>query len=721
MTKSTASAEPAGLHSSPSAYYLWEFPEKPVSVRLSLDVVDRLERDVLESFRAITARGSEVGGLLLGRAESGGSFKTVIENYELFHCDYSRGPLYLLSDEEKARMEDVIRRKKSIPGQAGAVVGFFRSNTRKELALDEEDLEMFGKYFSRPEQVFLLVKPFAAKASSAGLFIWEGGRVRGEGSYIEFPFRRSELGKGDFAKSIVLDAPKPKDSPAEPASMAGTYKTGSRAQVLPFSLKRDEEPPIPAPPLKREERAPVVPFSSKSQEAETPASAPAARKSVETPATPVPATSKPAPALPPLREGRKQDRKLEAPEPAPAAPAPSEPPAKTEKRQEKAKAEEPTPAAAPVISGPLPTRSVFGGKKLWALFGGLGMLALAGGTLYYLKSGSSAPSTVALNATGFQLKAEPSNGQLRVSWNSDAKPIKSAQNAVLSISDGSKTEDIPLDLTQLHAGSIMYSPLSGDVAFRLEVKDAKSGASRSEYIRVPLSSMPDVRSGNANDAAKAAPPASPAQLQPPPQQPAPANTAARTEIPGQPNVDATQTAPPQTAPAQPPAKPFSLASRVRQPDASDLPEAPSVEAAGGATIRPSVPTRLPAPAAPPPPAPVQPAAQTQTPPPPAPAQSVVQPPKNVGGKVQEPKLVRRVDAVYPPMARQARVSGVVRIQATIGKDGKVKKVEVLSGPPLLKQAAIDAVQKWVYSPSLLNGAPVESTTNVDVGFNLGAR
>ena len=83
--------------------------------------------------------------------------------------------------------------------------------------------------------------------------------------------------------------------------------------------------------------------------------------------------------------------------------------------------------------------------------------------------------------------------------------------------------------------------------------------------------------------------------------------------------------------------------------------------------------------------------------------------------------MRRVDAVYPPMARQARVAGVVRIQATIGKDGKVKKVEVLSGPPLLKQAAIDAVQKWVYSPSLLNGVAVESNTDIDVSFNLGAR
>jgi hypothetical protein len=71
MIKSTASAGPMELQSSPSAYYLWEFPEKPVSVRLSLDVVDRLEHDVLESFRAITSRGSEVGGLLLGRSEVG--------------------------------------------------------------------------------------------------------------------------------------------------------------------------------------------------------------------------------------------------------------------------------------------------------------------------------------------------------------------------------------------------------------------------------------------------------------------------------------------------------------------------------------------------------------------------------------------------------------------------------------------------------------------------
>src|SRR5262245_27324337 len=147
MIKSTASAGPVELNTAASAYYLWEFPEKPVSVRVSLEVVDSLERDVLESFRAITARGSEIGGLLLGRAEPGTSLKTVIDSYEAFHCDYARGPLYLLSEDEKSRLDELIRRRKA--GSGPAAVGFFRSNTRKDLALDEEDLDLFQRYFSR--------------------------------------------------------------------------------------------------------------------------------------------------------------------------------------------------------------------------------------------------------------------------------------------------------------------------------------------------------------------------------------------------------------------------------------------------------------------------------------------------------------------------------------------------------------------------------------------
>lgn len=61
---------------------------------------------------------------------------------------------------------------------------------------------------------------------------------------------------------------------------------------------------------------------------------------------------------------------------------------------------------------------------------------------------------------------------------------------------------------------------------------------------------------------------------------------------------------------------------------------------------------------------------------------------------------------------------MVRVEATIGRDGRIVKVEALSGPPLLRQAALDAVQRWVYKPTTLNGQPVEVVTQVDVTFNL---
>jgi protein TonB len=81
-------------------------------------------------------------------------------------------------------------------------------------------------------------------------------------------------------------------------------------------------------------------------------------------------------------------------------------------------------------------------------------------------------------------------------------------------------------------------------------------------------------------------------------------------------------------------------------------------------------------------------------------------------------LVNRVQPVYPPLARQTRISGTVRLHAIIGKDGSVQQLEVLSGHPLLVQAALDAVRQWRYRPTLLNGEPVEVDTTIDVIFSL---
>jgi protein TonB len=93
---------------------------------------------------------------------------------------------------------------------------------------------------------------------------------------------------------------------------------------------------------------------------------------------------------------------------------------------------------------------------------------------------------------------------------------------------------------------------------------------------------------------------------------------------------------------------------------------------------------------------------------------------SVGGNVQAARLVNRVQPVYPPLARQTRISGTVKLHAIIGKNGAVEQLQVLSGHPLLVQSALDAVKQWRYQPTLLNGDPVEVDTEIDVIFSLAS-
>jgi len=90
----------------------------------------------------------------------------------------------------------------------------------------------------------------------------------------------------------------------------------------------------------------------------------------------------------------------------------------------------------------------------------------------------------------------------------------------------------------------------------------------------------------------------------------------------------------------------------------------------------------------------------------------------IGAQLQEKNLISHVDPIYPPLALQARIQGVVRFTAVIGKDGRVSDTRLISGHPLLVAAARDAVNQWVYKPTLLNGEPVEVLTEVNVNFLL---
>jgi periplasmic protein TonB len=93
-------------------------------------------------------------------------------------------------------------------------------------------------------------------------------------------------------------------------------------------------------------------------------------------------------------------------------------------------------------------------------------------------------------------------------------------------------------------------------------------------------------------------------------------------------------------------------------------------------------------------------------------------PIKVGGNVLEAKLVNRVMPLYPPLARHARISGTVRLEGVISRDGRVVNLQVISGHPLLINAAVEAVRQWVYRPTLLNGQAVEVIAPIDVHFTL---
>src|SRR5436190_15254716 len=81
-------------------------------------------------------------------------------------------------------------------------------------------------------------------------------------------------------------------------------------------------------------------------------------------------------------------------------------------------------------------------------------------------------------------------------------------------------------------------------------------------------------------------------------------------------------------------------------------------------------------------------------------------PIRVGGTIQTPVKTKDVPPVYPRAAQQARIGGAVILEAIIGEDGKVRSTRVLRSIPQLDQAAIDAVQQWEYSPTLIDGVAV---------------
>lgn len=104
----------------------------------------------------------------------------------------------------------------------------------------------------------------------------------------------------------------------------------------------------------------------------------------------------------------------------------------------------------------------------------------------------------------------------------------------------------------------------------------------------------------------------------------------------------------------------------------------------------------------------------------SPAAPVAEGPKvpvRVGGDVKPPRLLYGPDPIYPILAKQARLSGVVVIEAVIDEHGKVTGMRVISGHPMLIPAALSAVSKRMYEPTVLDGEPTPIDLRVEVNFS----
>jgi protein TonB len=104
--------------------------------------------------------------------------------------------------------------------------------------------------------------------------------------------------------------------------------------------------------------------------------------------------------------------------------------------------------------------------------------------------------------------------------------------------------------------------------------------------------------------------------------------------------------------------------------------------------------------------------------PPVPAAPTPRAPVRVGGRVMEPRVISNPPPVYPPLAKQAKIQGDVQIDAVIDIHGNVVEMQVISGHPLLINAALDALRRWKYQPTILNDEPVPVQLIVTIRFRM---
>jgi len=410
-----------------SAYYIWEVPGKPVTIYLSHEAIDRILGEAAHVPEGASS-DAEIGGILLGAAESGDRLTVRIEDAAPLPIRYTFGPSYLLAEEDQADLRAALEQWAPTADGAIYAVGFFRTHRRSGLGLTEDDLWLLENYFGDPSNVAMLIKPRPMRSSLAGFFFSEQGRIQAESSYLEFPIR-ARRSDHPATQPAASEAPAPVDDASPQAPLRDIPLPAFLAAAFEEKKKRHWW-----------SRAP--------------------KDGAEPPAVEPPATAEAAPEPPPERTrwwkrfGRKERRQEELVEASGDGVAPPLP----EETPQPARPKEPRWVSwwvqAPLLAA------------LWLVVGSLGYLAAP-------KVRTPPPYSLEAPREPYALSllVVEYGDNLCLTWDRHAPAVRLAERAVLWITDGDTSRSINLEAHMLRNPDfgVTYHRVTGQVKFRLDV------------------------------------------------------------------------------------------------------------------------------------------------------------------------------------------------------------------------------------------------------------
>lgn len=237
-------------------YYTWNAQSKSLAVRFDVNVIDRINIEVMRGFAVTRRRGTEPGGILVGSIQLEPQPVVTVDDFEAIPCEYSHGPSYILSENDQRNFGEAIQRWRDSGDTGLKPVAFWRAHTRDGLGLDETDAALFKQYFSDPSNFVLVIKPFATRANLARICLQDGAGLQTSGTPPEFLFARAGSFTQETAPPIAPVAPPPpareRIAPApEPVPYRASMSAQPEAPALEVSQEiaaPEPEPPAPQPP-----------------------------------------------------------------------------------------------------------------------------------------------------------------------------------------------------------------------------------------------------------------------------------------------------------------------------------------------------------------------------------------------------------------------------------------------------------------------------------------